>query len=94
MAQDLQDLRNEIDKTDDILWDAILHRQQLARLIGEWKRQHHVAPLQTERYQQILTKRLEWAREHQIPESLVKNILENLHFASLTEQNVKKSDTQ
>lgn len=49
-------LRAEIDELDERLWDTISQRMDVSRRIGEWKKAHGVAPLQPERYQQIVDK--------------------------------------
>ena len=47
-------LRAEIDELDERLWDTIAARMDVSRRIGEWKKAHHVAPLQPERYKEIV----------------------------------------
>ena len=49
-------LRAEIDELDDRLWDTIAQRMDVSRRIGVWKKAHGVAPLQPNRYQQIVEK--------------------------------------
>ena len=46
--------RAEIDELDEQLWSTIAARMDVSRRIGEWKKAHGVAPLQPERYQQII----------------------------------------
>ena len=58
-TEDLKDtelnwLRAEIDELDERLWDTIAARMDVSRRIGEWKKAHHVAPLQPERYKEIV----------------------------------------
>ena len=47
-------LRAEIDELDERLWETIAARMDVSKRIGEWKKAHGVAPLQPERYQQIV----------------------------------------
>lgn len=47
-------LRAEIDELDERLWDTIAARMDVSQRIGEWKKAHGVAPLQPERYRQIV----------------------------------------
>ena len=47
-------LRAEIDELDERLWDTIAARMDVSKRIGEWKKEHGVAPLQPERYQAIV----------------------------------------
>jgi chorismate mutase len=49
-------LRAEIDELDERLWDTIAARMEVSERIGTWKKAHGVAPLQPERYQQIVEK--------------------------------------
>ena len=49
-------LRAEIDELDERLWDTIAARMDVSKRIGEWKKEHGVAPLQPERYQIISEK--------------------------------------
>ena len=49
-------LRAEIDELDAQLWDTIAARMDVSARIGAWKKAHGVAPLQPERYQQIVEK--------------------------------------
>ena len=46
--------RAEIDELDEQLWATIAARMDVSQRIGEWKKAHGVAPLQPERYQQII----------------------------------------
>ncbi len=49
-------LRAEIDELDETLWNTIAARMEVSKRIGEWKKANGVAPLQPERYQQIINK--------------------------------------
>lgn len=51
---ELQWLRAEIDEIDEHLWSTIAARMDVSKRIGEWKKAHGMAPLQPERYQQIV----------------------------------------
>ena len=54
--EELNWLRAEIDELDEQLWDTIAARMEVSKRIGAWKKAHGVAPLQPERYQQIVEK--------------------------------------
>ena len=47
-------LRAEMDELDERLWETIDERMEVSRKIGEWKKANGVAPLQPERYQEIV----------------------------------------
>ena len=79
-------LRAEIDELDDRLWDTIAARMEVSKRIGEWKKAHGVAPLQPERYQQILTQRCQWATKSGMDAAFVEEILQAIHTQSLKQQ--------
>lgn len=79
-------LRAEIDELDDRLWDTILARMEVSERIGVWKQAHGVAPLQPERYQQIVQQRLQWAQSHGIEANSVQQIFDAIHHESLKKQ--------
>ena len=53
-AIELNWLRAEIDELDATLWDTIAARMEVSKRIGDWKKANGVAPLQPERYQEIV----------------------------------------
>lgn len=79
-------LRAEIDELDDALWETIYQRMEVSQRIGKWKKAHGVAPLQPQRFQQILTQREAWAKEKGLPEHFVKQLFDIIHEQSLREQ--------
>ena len=54
--EELHWLRAEIDELDNRIWDSLAARMEVSKRIGAWKKAHGVAPLQPERYQQIVEK--------------------------------------
>ncbi len=79
-------LRKQIDEIDDELWQLIARRLEVAQEIGEYKRLHNMPILQSNRYKEILQKRIQWAEEHRInPDSVVK-LMEILHTESVKQQ--------
>lgn len=49
-------MRAEIDELDETLWQSLAARMEVSLRIGEWKKAHGVAPLQPQRYQEIVEK--------------------------------------
>ena len=49
-------MRAEIDELDETLWQSLAARMEVSQRIGEWKKAHGVAPLQPQRYQEIVEK--------------------------------------
>lgn len=79
-------LRAEIDEIDDRLWDCISQRMEVSGRIGEWKKAHHIPPLQPGRFEEILRRRTEWAKQHGLSPEPVENIFREIHAASLKRQ--------
>ncbi len=84
-------LRAEIDELDEELWDTIAARMDVSKRIGEWKKEHGIAPLQPERYQQIVKElklKNEKLRMSGLPlsEQFMLNIWEMIHEESLRMQ--------
>ncbi len=82
----LMELRSEIDEVDDQLWSLIAKRLDIAKRIGEYKQQYNIPVFQPQRYDEIVEKRLEWAKKNGIPEDTVQSIIEALHSASIKKQ--------
>ena len=81
-------LRAEIDELDEQIWDSIAARMDVSKRIGEWKKEHGIAPLQPERYQQIVKElkiKNEKLRMNGLPlsEQFMLNIWEMIHEESL-----------
>ncbi len=82
----LAELRSEIDEVDDRLWSLIAKRLEIAKRIGAYKKEHNLPVLQPSRYNEILLRRLEWAKKNGIPQDTVQSVMEALHSASVQEQ--------
>ena len=75
----LAELRSEIDELDDDIWSLIAKRIEVAKRIGEYKREHNIPVLQAKRYDEVLQRRLEWAKKNGVSADAVQSILESLH---------------
>ena len=84
-GKELNWLRAEIDELDDRLLETIAARMDVSRRIGEWKKANRVAPLQPERFQQVL-ERLESRVKSQESRALIQRIWNAIHEQSLREQ--------
>lgn len=78
----LQQLRSQIDETDDALWELILRRMEVSKAIGKYKKEHDIPVFQSNRFKEITERRLRWACEHGLDEKMVKEILSSLHSES------------
>ena len=79
-------LRAEIDELDERLWDSIAARMDVSKRIGEWKKEHGVAPLQPERYQIISEKLKVKSEELGLDEAFMLRLWEQIHEESLRQQ--------
>ena len=83
-AIELSWLRAEIDELDETLWRTIAARMDVSRRIGTWKKAHGVAPLQPERYQQII-ERLR-VNGYGLSDEFMLRVWELIHEESLKQQ--------
>lgn len=79
-------LRAEIDELDGALWETIAARMDVSRRIGEWKKTHGVAPLQPERYRQIVESLDRTSDRLGLSKDFVEQVWELIHKESLREQ--------
>ena len=79
-------LRAEIDELDERLWETIAARMDVSARIGEWKKAHGVAPLQPERYKEIVEKLRTKSEELGLDNEFVKQVWNSIHEESLRRQ--------
>lgn len=87
-SSDIHWLRAMMDETDDALWSVIRQRMALSRRIGDWKKEHHLAVVQPERFRTMLDKRRQWAAEQHISAATVEQIMNALHSESIRHQTI------
>lgn len=88
-SEELNWLRAEIDELDERLWGTIAARMEVSERIGKWKKAHGVAPLQPERYQQIVEKlkiKNEEVKNKSLSTDFMLHIWELIHKESLRKQ--------
>ncbi|MBQ9339492.1 MAG: bifunctional 3-deoxy-7-phosphoheptulonate synthase/chorismate mutase type II [Paludibacteraceae bacterium] len=85
-ATGLAAFRAQFDELDDELWQLILRRMELSVQIGNYKRQHHIPVLQSDRWQQLVHDRLVWAEKNNLSEENVMRILDAIHDESRRQQ--------
>lgn len=82
----LTSLRKNIDELDNELIDLLAKRMRISRQIGEHKKEHGMAIVQTKRYSEILDKRGAQGSLMGIDPECVKNIFEHIHEESVRQQ--------
>ena len=82
----LTSLRKDIDELDNDLIDLLAKRMRISRKIGEYKKEHDMAIVQTRRYSEILDKRGAQGTLKGIESECIKNIFEHIHEESVRQQ--------
>ena len=82
----LADLRKEIDKIDDLVFQKLAERMSLTQKIGEFKRDNKVTILQVNRWDEIMQKRTSFAKALKLDLNFTEKFLELVHGESIRKQ--------
>ncbi|MFA7140203.1 MAG: bifunctional 3-deoxy-7-phosphoheptulonate synthase/chorismate mutase type II [Proteiniphilum sp.] len=85
-TEDLSVLRDQIDDLDNELLQLLAKRMRVSREIGQYKLEHGMPILQTQRYDQILTDRAYQGERMEMSGDFVKKVLEAIHAESVRQQ--------
>ena len=85
-TENLTELRQQIDQIDDELLAILAKRMRISQEIGQYKKEHNMPILQTQRYDQILDERIQGAENLGIGAPFMKKILEAIHEESIRQQ--------
>lgn len=85
-TEDLSALRRQIDEADDQLLELIAKRMRISKEIGTFKKEHNMTIVQTDRYDEILTKRIAQAAEMDMNPEFMRVVLEAIHEESVRVQ--------
>lgn len=85
-TEDLQDLRRQIDNLDNELLEVLVKRMRVSTEIGTYKKEHGIAVLQTNRYNEILEKRIANGEKLGMSHEFMRIILEAIHEESVRVQ--------
>ena len=86
LAMTIGELREEIDTLDDQIIDIFDHRMQIADQIGQYKKAHNVAILQSKRWDSILNKRLDMGYQKGLSNEFITRIFRAIHQESINHQ--------
>ncbi len=86
LALTMGEFRAEIDKLDDQIIDIFEQRMQIADRIGEYKKAHNVAILQSKRWDSILNKRLEMGLNKGLSNEFITRVFRAIHQESINHQ--------
>ncbi|SMO79949.1 chorismate mutase [Solitalea koreensis] len=82
----LEQLRQNIDKLDDLIIQKMAERMQIVEKIGEYKRDNDVTILQVNRWEEIIAKRTAFAQALNLSENFTHRLLDLIHSESIRRQ--------
>lgn len=85
-TESLETLRRQIDEIDNALIEMLTKRMRISREIGQYKREHDMTIVQTERYTEILDKRGAQGVLCGMSAEFMKSIFEAIHEESVRQQ--------
>ena len=85
-TESLTELRSQIDKLDDELLELLTRRMRVSRDIGQYKKEHNMTIVQTNRYNEILDKRGAQAALCGMSADFAAQIFEHIHEESVRQQ--------
>ena len=85
-TEDLSALRSQIDDLDYELLRLLSKRMRVSREIGQYKFDHNMPILQTNRYDHILNDRAKQGERMDLSVAFMKQILESIHVESIRQQ--------
>lgn len=85
-TEDLSALRRQIDELDDQLLELMAKRMRVSCEIGTFKKEHNMTIVQTDRYDEILNKRVSQAEGMGMNPEFMRIVLEAIHEESVRQQ--------
>ena len=82
----LQNLRAQIDVTDNLLLETLGKRMKVAEAIGALKKEKNVAVLQSKRWNEILGKMVLEGEQHNLSEEFILKLFKAIHQESINHQ--------
>ena len=85
-TESLTELRSQIDKLDDPLLELLSRRMRVSRDIGQYKKEHNMPVLQTQRYEELLARRAGQAEQMGMDREFMRTVLQAIHEESIRQQ--------
>ncbi len=82
----LTELRLQIDSLDSEIIDLLAKRMQVCLAVGKYKKEHGIAVVQSNRYNEIVEKRGKQGAAKGLGEEFVKQLVELIHGESVRQQ--------
>lgn len=83
----IDQLRAQIDVIDENLLHSFRQRMDISRKIGQYKKDHNIAILQTSRWEQVLSTMVESGKKYGLSEKFLTEIFTSIHEESVHLQN-------
>jgi chorismate mutase len=94
LSSKLAELRNQIDKIDDLVFQKMAERMQVVEKIGNYKKDNNITILQVSRWDEILQKRTSLRPCLKINTDFTEKLLELMHSESIRKQTEIMSKSQ
>lgn len=85
-TENLSALRRQIDELDNSLLELLARRMRVSEEIGQYKKEHNMPILQSQRYDEILQKRVSQAEQMDMDGEFMKTVLVAIHEESVRHQ--------
>ena len=85
--ENIEQLRTQIDVIDENLLMELGSRMKISQKIGEFKKAHNIAIVQSARWDSILSTMIEKGRDYGLDEAFITAVFTAIHDASVAEQN-------
>lgn len=82
----LASLRLQMDSIDEQIIELLAARMQLARSIGQFKKEHGITILQLERWREVVRSRSQWGTDSLLSDAFMTSLLEQVHNESIRVQ--------
>ena len=84
--RDLSALRIQMDSIDEQLMELLSGRMDIAKQMGEFKKEEGLTVLHLERWREIVRTRMDWSKELGLSEEFILRVLEQVHKESIKVQ--------
>lgn len=85
-TENLSALRRQIDECDNSLLELLARRMRVAQEIGQYKKEHNMPILQSQRYDEIIQNRISQADRMGLDSEFMKTVLVAIHEESVRHQ--------
>lgn len=82
----LKDLRQQIDSLDSEIIETLAQRMHICLAVGKYKKEHGLAVVQSNRYNEIVEKRSRLGTAKGLGEDFTKQLVELIHRESVRQQ--------